>query len=102
MKKGDPMAKKKRKKPTRQCEKCKGAYHPRMKVCTKCGAGNPTSGGKRKKVEKTTAAKPSFKAEAEAVAAMLEVGKVVTFAKDLGGIDNAIAALEKLKTFQVE
>ena len=43
------MAKKKAKRaaPSRPCESCGTAYHPRSKACPKCGAANPTIGQRR-------------------------------------------------------
>lgn len=90
------MAKKtaKRAAPTRQCESCGAAYHPRRKACPKCGVANPTAGQprrrKRKKVARKRVARPAAEGNHTIQAA-------IRFVEEAGSLSAAAAALETIR-----
>jgi uncharacterized OB-fold protein len=86
------MAKKKaRKAPTRTCESCGAAYHPRKSSCPKCGAANPTA-GRRKAVKRAAARKKGAR-----VATVDTLGAAVSFVSKVGGLKNAKAAIARIE-----
>ena len=87
------MAKKKaaRKAPERACEKCGKGYHPRKTTCPHCGAANPTYRAVRTQAPKKSAKK---------AAAAGDLNTAVEFVAALGGLDEAQAALNTLKSIK--
>ena len=83
------MAKKKAKRaaPTRACESCSTAYHPRSAKCPKCGAANPTlhSVSRKKKSGRRGAA------SADAVVAAID------FVEQAGSLKAAQAAMDTIE-----
>lgn len=90
------MAKKKAKRaaPTRKCESCGTAYHPRRKACPKCGAANPKAGGSRKRRSKKVATK---KAAARRTGGNHSLDAAIRFVEEAGSFAAATAALETIK-----
>lgn len=87
------MAKKKSTKraaPTRKCESCGKAYHPRRKDCPKCGAANPKAGQPRKRRRKNVVRKKATGGENTLDAA-------IRFVEEAGSLAAATAALERIK-----
>lgn len=90
------MAKKtpKRAAPTRNCENCGTAYHPRKKMCPKCEAINPTAGRPRKRKKKVNR---KISATRNPSGGDHAIDAAIRFVEDAGGINAAIAALEKIQ-----
>jgi hypothetical protein len=89
------MAKKtaKRAAPTRKCESCGAAYHPRRKECPKCGAANPTAGQRRKRRKKVA----RKRAAATRAGGNHSLDAAIRFVEEAGSIAAATAALETIK-----
>ncbi len=90
------MAKKKLKRaaPTRTCEGCGKAYHPRKKECPKCGASNPTAGRRRKPRKKVARRKLASSRSPNGNHA---IEAAIRFVEQAGGISAATAALETIQ-----
>ena len=96
------MAKKKRKAPTRACDKCGFGYHPRKAVCPKCGAKNPTVGPRKKKVVKKSTAAPKTKRKTAPAHPSMDHGLnlAVSFVRDCGSLAVAKEALARIEEIQ--
>lgn len=82
------MAKKKPKRlpPTRECESCGTAYHPRAKACPKCGAVNP-----RFEITPAQRARESGRSDIELA---------IEFVEKSGGLRAARQAMETVEQIQ--
>ena len=90
------MAKKRSKRtaPTRKCESCGTAYHPRKKECPKCGVANPTAGRPGKRRKKKVARKTLSVRRARGNQSL---DAAIRFVEEAGGLAAATAALETIK-----
>ena len=91
------MAKKKSKRaaPTRKCESCGAAYHPRRKECPKCGAANPTAGRPGKRRKKKVARKVAAVRRGSRGNHSLDAA--IRFVEESGSLAAATAALETIR-----
>lgn len=86
------MAKKKaRKAPTRTCEACGAAYHPRKSTCPKCGAANPTAGRTTRRKRVTARKKGARGGTVDTLDA------AVSFVTKVGGLKNAKSAIARIE-----
>ena len=94
--KGETMAKKKRKGPTRACEKCGTNYHPRKLACPNCEAANPTY-GRKKKVVKKKVSKNGRRKGKRVAASGDSLNAAIKFVESAGGLKAAKAAIEQIE-----
>ena len=80
----------KRAAPTRACESCGTSYFPRRKACPKCGAPNPTSGGRPSESRRSQAAAGATPIDAA-------IQSVEQFVEQCGGLKAAKDALERIE-----
>ncbi len=97
------MAKKGTKAPSRPCEKCGRAYHPRKAECPWCGTANPTARKKGGAI-KSVSANPRLAGRPRKGQADLVNGNAlraaILFVQDAGGFEAAKAALNEIETIR--
>jgi ribosomal protein L37E len=99
------MAKKGTKAPSRPCEKCGKAYHPRKAECPWCGTANPTARKKGGAVRSVSANPrlPGRPRKGQGQAAPVNgnaLKAAILFVQDAGGFDAAKAALNEIETIR--
>ena len=93
-KKGETMAKKKGKGPTRECESCGKSYHPARNECPHCGTANAAK-SKKKKTAKKKSTNGRRKVAAGGDGDSLV--SAINFIESAGGFHAAKAALEQIE-----